>query len=305
VLAVLFVALPGDWVDVNVHPGKLEVRLRDQGLTPALSALLQQAFSDGSPIPQYPPVFSNAFNSKVRENWQDFYQTDPAAAARAPTGPEPLFTPAFQETAAASGHAGTLPPLRAIGQLGHMFILAEGSAGLYILDQHVVHERILYEQFERKHENGTLEAQMLLTPISLELTVMEEEILLNQLPLLEDFGIIIEPFGARHYLLRSVPEGLEKDPEIFFRDFLEALESEGNHKKPIEAKRELLISMSCKKAVKAHWTLTLAEMQSLIDQLRLTKFPLICPHGRPVIYELPYDQLLQIFGRQYKEGPNP
>jgi DNA mismatch repair ATPase MutL len=194
--------------------------------------------------------------------------------------------------------AQVLPPLKAIGQLRNMFILAEGNAGLYILDQHVVHERILYERFERKHEQGALEAQMLLTPVSVELTVMEEELLLEQLPLLEDFGVIIEPFGVRHYLIRSTPVGMDKEPEVFFRDFLEELEVETTNRKPLDAKRGLLISLSCKKAVKAHWTLSLQEMQSLIDQLRLTQFPLICPHGRPILYELPYARLLHIFGRK-------
>jgi DNA mismatch repair protein MutL len=392
-LAVLWADLPGEWVDVNVHPGKLEVRLRDAALSGALSAMLKDAFSKQSRAPlyqssQHSQAFS--FDPKAQDGWRDFYRTEPETAAReagrpdssgggAPAGSagsvsdgppagwtgsasdgvsagwtgsapdgaprsravgdgRPCMGSASGETSAgwtgsASGalpawwtgsapdapstgeaspgdwaaggggpaavpETGVLPPLKAIGQLRNMFILAEGDAGLYILDQHVVHERILYERFERKHERGALEAQMLLTPVSLELTVMEEELLLKQLPLLEDFGVIIEPFGARHYLIRSAPGGLEKDPEVFFRDFLEELEAGTRSQKPLDAKRDLLVSMSCKKAVKAHWTLSLQEMQSLIDQLRLTRFPLICPHGRPILYELPYARLLQIFGRK-------
>ncbi|MDR1205102.1 MAG: DNA mismatch repair endonuclease MutL [Peptococcaceae bacterium] len=436
-LAVLRADLPGEWVDVNVHPGKLEVRLRDTALSGALSTMIKDAFSKQSRTPQYQsPPYSRAFSfdPKVQDGWRDFYQTEPGDAAyeagrpdspdgglsagpagsasgglpawltgsasgESPAGPagaasgeaprsraagdgrpymgsasgEPSGLPAWLTGSASGepsdGSAGSasgealrsraagdgppdkgcapgeptglpagltgsapggpsagpanpawwapsegwtadsggpatvpetrvLPPLKAIGQLRNMFILAEGEAGLYILDQHVVHERILYEQFERKHEQGALEAQMLLTPVSLELTVMEEELLLKQLPLLEDFGVIIEPFGARHYLIRSAPSGLDKDPEVFFRDFMEELEAGTTNQKPVDAKRDLLISMSCKKAVKAHWTLSLQEMQSLIDQLRLTRFPLICPHGRPILYELPYARLLQIFGRK-------
>jgi DNA mismatch repair protein MutL len=349
-LAVLWADLPGEWVDVNAHPGKLEVRLRDSALAGALSAMIRDAFAKQSQAPLYQTSqnriaqnpsspYSRAFSSdpKIDDGWRDLYRTGPAAAAAGSDGALPagltdfvsdVLPAGLTDSAQAdsvwralpgdlAGFAGSnagsmdfgggpaflsetraLPPLKAVGQLRNTFILAEGETGLYILDQHVVHERILYEQFERKHENGTLEAQMLLTPVSLELTVMEEELLLTQLPLLEDFGVIIEPFGARHYLMRSAPGGLEKDPEAFFRDFLAELEAESANRKPLDAKRDLLISLSCKKAVKAHWTLSLQEMQSLLDQLRLTRFPLICPHGRPILYELPYARLLQIFGRK-------
>jgi DNA mismatch repair protein MutL len=355
-LAVLWADLPGEWVDVNVHPGKLEVRLRDTALSGALSAMIRDAFSRQFKAPQYSRAFAS--EPRVDEGWRDFYRTGSTGSASAAnqtgrTDGAPLFgvpnpspvawaSPGEQADSTAWASPGEradpaawaspgehadledwaspsermnpalwaipgeqadlaaegLPPLKAIGQLRNMFILAEGDTGLYILDQHVVHERILYEQFERKHENGALEAQMLLTPISLELTVMEETLLLKQLPLLEDFGVIVESFGARHYLIRSAPSGLDKDPEVFFRDFLAELEADNLGQKPMNAKRDLLISLSCKKAVKAHWTLSLQEMQSLIDQLRLTRFPLICPHGRPILYELPYARLLQIFGRK-------
>jgi DNA mismatch repair protein MutL len=408
-LAVLWADLPGEWVDVNVHPGKLEVRLRDAALSGALSSMIRDAFSRQSQAPQYfrdsrAFTYGPKADPTVDESWRSFYRTDfagqtsrtgghssertgygferagqsseragqssglagwdpeldgpyselaggagagfagansrltgPGSESGLPgvdltdtdipewaggagafpedrwdgrplfgglaTGPGELVTDPGELATGLGGDSAflpetrALPPLKAIGQLRNMFILAEGDTGLYILDQHVVHERILYEQFERKHENGALEAQMLLTPISLELTVLEEELLLKHLPLLEDFGVIIEPFGARHYLLRSAPSGLDKDPEVFFRDFMEEMEADASARKPADAKRNLLISLSCKKAVKAHWTLTLQEMQSLLDQLRLTRFPLICPHGRPILYELPYARLLQIFGR--------
>ena len=190
-----------------------------------------------------------------------------------------------------------LPPLKAIGQLGNLFILAQGDAGLYILDQHVVHERILYESIERKHEQESLQAQMLLTPVTIELSAAEETLIEAYLPLFEDFGIIIESFGARNYLIRSMPVETDKSPEEFIEDLLNALEEGLETKKPIQIKQELLISLSCKKAVKANWLLSIAEMQALLDKLRETRYPFICPHGRPVVYELPYTSLFKAFGR--------
>ncbi|MDR1194220.1 MAG: DNA mismatch repair endonuclease MutL [Peptococcaceae bacterium] len=184
---------------------------------------------------------------------------------------------------------------RVIGQLRATFILAETAAGLLVADQHVAHERILYERLLAAA--GEKEsAQMLLTPIQLRLTLGEEETLIRHILLLNDLGLIAERFGSREYLLRSSPAGRPID-EAMFKELLEKLAAEGKGSGPAEARQALLVMQSCKGAVKANTVLSLAEMTALLAGLQKTAHPMTCPHGRPILYLLPYHRLLRAFGR--------
>lgn len=184
-----------------------------------------------------------------------------------------------------------------IGQLHDTFILAETAAGLMIIDQHVAHERVLYEKLLAEHQDALIPAQMLLSPLPLQLTDAEEDALVRNIMVLSDLGMIVERFGPRDYVLRSAPAGQTELSEAFFKDLLEQLAERPGAMRPEDVRQSLLIMMSCKGAVKANQPLTMKEMENLLMQLQQTRHPMTCPHGRPIIYMLPYHRLLRAFGR--------
>ncbi len=202
------------------------------------------------------------------------------------------------ETAETKNTLDMLSDLRVIGQLDATFILAEGRDGLYIIDQHVAHERVIFEQLLKEHsQKGKLQSQLLLTPITLELSALEEELVVEHILPLTDMGLILEHFGQRSYLIRAVPSCLREDPLDFFQGLLEDLNNATKKISGIDIKREFLVMASCKAAIKAHQKLSISSMEDLIRDLLLTDNPLTCPHGRPIIYKISYRELLKAFHR--------
>lgn len=183
---------------------------------------------------------------------------------------------------------------RIIGQLNNMYILVEREKELEIYDQHIVHERILYEELKEKHLKKEIALQHLLVPLKIGLTIKEKELVERNLELFKEYGFEIEDFGDKEVLIRTVPVFdfresvkdtffyiLDKVNEEDFRDFRE----------------KILISMSCKNAIKAHESLSMQEMKILINKLhQYGKYT--CPHGRPIIIKLPFDKLDKMFGRK-------
>lgn len=403
-LAILAFQLPGELLDVNVHPGKLEIRINDPDLNPSITRVLRTAISGGqllpdagklgmaagignSPIAQSakndsvaagtaqggPGFFSGSsaaksgggqisFAQPVRQ-WETLYSftaegedqlnrlvdanafslseepaglkpadleaaslASPQSAYAAPESQDDraesanLFAGLEEKTAGllpgqwgVSSHNKSMQALAAdwrredfffgpdveftiIGQLHATFILAEVKAGLLVVDQHVAHERIIYERLLTKSRQKETAAQMLMQPISLSLTTGEEEVLIRHILLLNDLGLIVERFGPRQYVLRSVPAGQTMDQSMF-RELLEKLAEGGGGNDLEQAKQALLIMASCKSAVKANTVLSRQEMAALLGGLQQTCHPMTCPHGRPIMYLLPYHRLIQAFGR--------
>ena len=188
--------------------------------------------------------------------------------------------------------------LSVIGQLNNAFILAQNEEGLYIIDQHTCHERILYEKFMREEAEKAQLSQPLLIPVTITLSAQQDAVLMEHIFTLRDFGFIIEHFGDRSYLLRSLPLGLHDLPDAdrFFLDLLHDLESQKTVT-PAIIKEKLLITASCKGAVKANWPLTEIEMKTLLHDLAQVENAHTCPHGRPIIYKITMQELYKIFKR--------
>jgi DNA mismatch repair ATPase MutL len=188
--------------------------------------------------------------------------------------------------------------LSVIGQLNNAFILAQNEEGLYIIDQHTCHERILYEKFMREEAEKAQLSQPLLIPVTITLSAQQDAVLMEHIFTLRDFGFIIEHFGDRSYLLRSLPLGLHDLPDAdrFFIDLLHDLESQKTVT-PAMIKEKLLITASCKGAVKANWPLTEIEMKTLLYDLAQVENAHTCPHGRPIIYKITMQELYKIFKR--------
>jgi len=360
-VAILNIKMPGDLLDVNVHPGKLEVRINDKGLYSSLTHLLKLAISGGQTMPdadklggiagtkvdhrtyEAPKLFSdNTENNQVR-NWKEIYSFTAEQersldnilmdneAEKECTGycDNCEMSSSFNDELLSKSPAATKeqygcdvhnrellkiaqqvnpedfifgPDIKykVIGQLHETFILAEVDAGLLILDQHVVHERIIYEQLIEKEQERRLKAkkaQMLAIPVRVNLTLSEEDILIKNIMKLNDLGIILERFGQREYLIRSTPAGEKPMDENMFKDLLFQISENASNVESEDIRNRLLVMMSCKAAVKANTPLTTEEMVSLLEGLKKTTNPMTCPHGRPIMYLLAFNKMLRAFGR--------
>ncbi|UUV19689.1 DNA mismatch repair endonuclease MutL [Fusobacteria bacterium ZRK30] len=180
---------------------------------------------------------------------------------------------------------------RVLAQLHDMYILVETEEELEIYDQHIVHERILYERLKEKHYNKKISVQNLLVPIKLELNGYETEIVRGNLELFSEFGFEVEEFCDNEILIRGVPIfNFRVSVEDTFRHLLENLG--GN-----DPREKVIISMSCRNAIKAGEKLTLEEMETLISDLhKVGKYT--CPHGRPIILKMTFDEMNKKFNRK-------
>jgi DNA mismatch repair protein MutL len=191
-----------------------------------------------------------------------------------------------------------LPLLRVVGQVGQMYIVAEGPQGMYLLDQHAAHERVLYEQMMAEHRQQESASQTLLEPLSLDLDPMLDGIMVENLEMLNHVGFVIEPFGGTTYLLRAVPSVLSvSDVSAALIDILEMLR-EGEDPLATQAEERLIAAVCKRAAVKAGQTLSHEEMQQLVRKLEQCESPRTCPHGRPTVLHFSVERLEQEFGRR-------
>ncbi len=193
--------------------------------------------------------------------------------------------------------------LTVIGQLNNAFILAQNEEGLYIIDQHTCHERILYEKFMKAEAQKDMISQPLLIPVTINLSAQQDSILMQHIFTLRELGFVLENFGDRCYLIRSLPLGLHEltNVEEFFIDLLHDLEEQKAVTTAV-IKEKLLITASCKGAVKANWPLTEIEMRTLLHDLSQVDNAHTCPHGRPIIYKITMQELYKIFKRGTYHG---
>jgi DNA mismatch repair protein MutL len=210
------------------------------------------------------------------------------APQTAPTSPIP------------SGRTAQLPPLRVVGQVGAMYIIAEGPEGLYLIDQHAAHERILYEKFMAQRygtDQGAVARQQLLEPLPLHTGHAVTGLVAQHLKELRQVGFEIEPFGGDSFLLRAVPSVLaDQDPARTLDEIVSALAQQRNLVG--EELENRLVKMVCKRAaIKGGQLLSVLEMQELVRQLESCQSPRTCPHGRPTMIQLSAGELEKAFGR--------
>jgi len=196
--------------------------------------------------------------------------------------------------------------VRLIGQIASTYLVAEGPDGLYLIDQHAAHERVLFEKMMAEHDKGetgesgvhAIPAQSLLQPVAVDLPPANVRLLNEQLPILAHLGFIVEPFGQATFLVRSVPALLAKlDPAAALRVLVEDFEEDET---PLQAEIEArIIARVCKRAaVKAGQILTPDEQRALLADLEACVSPRTCPHGRPTMIHLSVDLLERQFGRK-------
>jgi DNA mismatch repair protein MutL len=184
-----------------------------------------------------------------------------------------------------------------VWQVHKTYIFSQTKSGIVIIDQHVAHERILYEKALDAMQDRPWSGQQLLFPVTVRLDPGDSALIEEIAPGLKKMGFDVEPFGGRDWVVRSVPAGIKvKSEEKLLKEMLEDYRSEYDVKmKPEET---LAASFACKAAIKAGDPLNLEEMNALIDELFTTKYPFVCPHGRPIIVNLTVTDLNRMFGRE-------
>jgi len=188
----------------------------------------------------------------------------------------------------------SLPALRLLGQLASSYIVAEGPEGLYLIDQHAAHERILFEQIQQQSQQRRVEVQGMLEPATFEVTPQQDAKLKSCYLDLPEFGFSIEPFGERSYLVRALPLLLhKKDWGAALRELLDALAGGDTS----DWREKMMISFACHGAIKAGQALSDDEMREMLRQLEKAATPNSCPHGRPTMIRLSTGQLEREFHR--------
>ncbi len=280
-VAVLNISLPASEVDVNVHPTKTEIKFHDERRAfSVVQKAVRRALLEPAPVPKIEDV---AVTYVAPHPSHPTLPMSVESAAR-PTASPPVSRPI---------PAFSLPALRLLGQLAGSYIVAEGPDGLYLIDQHAAHERILFEQVKEQRARQQIEVQGLLEPATFEVSPQQDEVLKSHHGELADFGFSLEPFGERVYLVRTVPAWLNrKDWMGVLRELTDSTEGDGDWME------RLAISIACHSAVRAGQVLSDDEMRELLRQLERVALPNSCPHGRPTMIHLSSGQLEKEFGRK-------
>jgi DNA mismatch repair protein MutL len=313
----LFIEMPPDALDVNVHPTKAEVRFRDQSLVHEVvrRALMEALGQSGAPQLQLRPEHMTRTplagslpdvlaGGAYPNRWlPDTVRLTPDATEEIRLKPDTTDARGTGEAPAVSDFsrtAGTpdIKPMIPLGQFRDTFIIAVDDEGVAIIDQHVAHERVLFERVMEKLTKGRLESQRLLVPILLDVAPSAHEALLARAGELECFGFEIESFGTATINVTAVPALLKtEDSSKALLALAEDLEGLDRGAQVQDALQRIAATTACHAAVKANYPLTYEKMTHILDELRATAYSTVCPHGRPVMLRLTRREIEKNFDR--------
>lgn len=284
-------------IDVNVHPRKLEIRFQNQS---ELFRIIQSAAKKTLEKNVLMPSFRNEVPSKSH------LLSTPDLPSKSPDQIKSAFE--FNKSISGQPRLNKYSYIKEddddlsmipIAQIAKSYIVAENNEGLVMIDQHAAHERIRFEELMDQYERANPEKQQLLIPQNIELSTMEAEIFEANKELFEKLGFEIELFGGNTFIVHAVPASIANENiENVLLNVLGDI-SEDKNMRAVKRKQERVIEyMACRSAIKFGKDLSLDEMSSLIRQLDKLKRPYTCPHGRPSMVKLTFDELEKRFKRK-------
>ena len=280
-------------------PGQPAARLPYSEFTQAIEN--QRLFQPPSDLPPPPAASEELPEVTLRMPQGPPRRLDLGEPAAPPLHlPVPDTHGGFPEGTLADAPAGfeALGDLRPLGQLHESFIVAAGRDGLWIIDQHVAHERILFERILRAQAAGRVERQQLLMPLLVQLTAAQQIEYARIAGELDATGFETEPFGVRTIAVKATPAGLNAaDVEKLIFEVLDIAEKELRHVSPDTLRRAVAASVACRAAIKINMRLDAGKMERLLQDLAATECPMSCPHGRPVALRYSTRDILRAFHR--------
>ncbi|MBI4464964.1 MAG: DNA mismatch repair endonuclease MutL [Acidobacteria bacterium] len=324
-VALLFLELPYTEVDVNVHPSKIEVRFRHQTFIHDLVRdALRECLTKTRPISTFPAEatcapaegiqVSHPAQTSPTTGQENFRLREPSATAQEPLlrlggmGKELsdlLYSPRATGSVSQGKLSEQAPPsaselseLQPLGQIRDSFIVAASPSGLWLIDQHVAHERVLFEKFLADRARGTIERQQLLMPYILRLTPPQQALWQQIESELAAAGFETELFGHNTVAVKAAPAGVKTEAlEKLLTELIETLEKESRALTPEAVREKIAASVACHAAIKVNTPLEPRKMEWLLAELAATRFPMSCPHGRPVVLKYGMREILKAFHR--------
>ncbi len=307
-VAVVHLNVPFDDVDVNTHPAKSEVRFKRENLAfGAVQRAVRRTLNEHAPVPEVSHggitrPSGAAAQSSPTSFWPTtpFSPTQPAGGGPASPSSGPDYLDILDPPEPGPRDESltpreTLPILRVLGQVQNTYVVAEGPNGLYMIDQHAAHERVMFETVISRSADGQSEVQSLLEPAVIELDAERMEMVQTHSDLIGSTGFAIEPFGETAVLVRGVPALLgQSDEGQALIDVLDLMADGGGFETWEE---RAAYSIACHGAIRAGKVMSRDEMQELVRQLEACAQPNSCPHGRPTMIHMSSGQLEREFGR--------
>jgi len=322
---ILFIELPRDWVDVNVHPTKLEVRFANESdIYKAVYHLIHNSLKEHSLISEWINPDDAVSLSRIATETTVPLKSEVPATSATPAANLDLNYQVYHDIYAVKEEVSSvqepvasentlhvvptipdIPPEKSYRNwyvypktVQNTYIIVQDEQGLLFVDQHAAHERVLFERFFTKTQE-LLGTQALLIPETVTLNYTQYKIISERMSLFNGLGFDLEAFGGKTLIIRGVPLTLANmdHTQIIF-DLLEEYANFKTFKSPSEIKEAFLITMACRAAVKAGDKLDVLECENLIKDLFRCENPYTCPHGRPTIFRMSYDELGKKFLRR-------